>query len=157
VWCAHRFAVRARAHLAPSRSLKEFAGAVRPLLAGTLAVFLLAQVALLCAAFTAAGAPITPAGLAGPAALSLLLFTARLLTVHGFPDVAVAATGGACAAEGAALGAALLLHRLPVGTGAVAVTACGAAALTLAAYALGVLSRASAHTPQDHLIWSNER
>lgn len=155
-WCAHRFAGRARAHLGPSRGLREFAGAVRPLLAGTLTVFLLAQLALLCAAFTVAGIRVTPAALAGPAALGLLLFTARLLTVHGFPGAAVAATGIACAAEGLAL-AALLSHRLPVGADVVATTACGSAALVLATYALVVLARASAHTPQDHLIWSNER
>jgi hypothetical protein len=149
-WCAHRFAAKARAHLGPSRSLEEFAGAVRPLLAGTLGLFLLAQLALLGAAFTAAGVPVTPVGLAGPAALSLLLFTARLLTVHGFPDVAVAATGTACAIEALALVAAFL-HRTPVGPAAIPAVACGCAALALAAYALGVLSRASAHNPTHDL------
>ncbi|WP_405723601.1 hypothetical protein OG607_15435 [Streptomyces sp. NBC_01537] len=144
-WCAHRFAVRARAHLAPSRGLKDFAGAVRPLLAGTLGLFLLAQVALLSAAYAAAGAPVTPTALAGPAALGLLLFTARLLTVHGYAQGAVAATGTACAAEGFALVAAPF-HRLVVDPAAVAAAACGCAALVLGAYALGVLARASAHT-----------
>lgn len=144
-WCAHRFAVRARAHLAPSRGLKDFAGAVRPLLAGTLGLFLLAQVALLSAAFAAAGAPVTPAALAGPAALGLLLFTARLLTVHGYARVAVAATGTACAAEGIALVAAPF-HRLVLDPAAVTAVACGCAALVLGAYALGVLARVSAHT-----------
>jgi hypothetical protein len=148
-WCAHRFAVRARAHLAPSRGLKDFAGAVRPLLAGTLGLFLLAQVALLGAAFAAAGTPATPAALAGPAALGLLLFTARLLTVHGYAQVAVAVTGTACAAEGIALVAAPF-HRLVVDPAVVTAVACGCAALVLGAYALGVLARASAHTHSSH-------
>jgi hypothetical protein len=118
---------------------------VRPLLAGTLGLFLLAQVALLGAAFAAAGTPATPAALAGPAALGLLLFTARLLTVHGYARVAVAATGTACAAEGIALVAAPF-HRLVLDPAAVTAVACGCAALVLGAYALGVLARVSAHT-----------
>ncbi|MYX35517.1 MULTISPECIES: hypothetical protein [unclassified Streptomyces] len=144
-WCAHRFAVRSRAHLLRSRTLEEFGGAVRPLLAGTLALFLACALVLLCAARALTGAPLTPAALAGPAALALLLFTARLLAVHGHPDPAAIGTGLACAAEAVALAAALL-DRFPLPPGAVPALACGAAALALAAHALTTLSRASAYT-----------
>ncbi|MDX2704587.1 hypothetical protein PV350_17165 [Streptomyces sp. PA03-6a] len=144
-WCAHRFAVRSRGHMLRSRSLEEFGGAVRPLLAGTLALFLAFVLVLLCAARAVAGAPLTPAALAGPAALALLLFTARLLAVHGHPDPAAIGTGLACATEAVALAAALL-NRSPLPPSAVPVLACAAAALALAAHALTTLSRASAHT-----------
>jgi hypothetical protein len=144
-WCAQRFAVRARGHLLRSRTLEEFGGAVRPLLAGTLALFLAAVLGLLCAARAVAGAPLTPAALAGPAALALLLFTARLLAVHGHPDPAAIGTGLACAVEAVALAAALL-HRFPLAPAAIPALACTAAALALAAHALTTLSRASAHT-----------
>ncbi|MFD8076564.1 hypothetical protein ACFV3E_28370 [Streptomyces sp. NPDC059718] len=144
-WCAHRFAERSRGHLLRSRSLEEFGGAVRPLLAGTLALFLAFVLALLCAARAVAGAPLTPAALAGPAALALLLFTARLLAVHGHPDPAAIGTGLACATEAVVLAAALL-NRSPLPPAAVPALACAAAALALAAHALTTLSRASAHT-----------
>ncbi|WP_431947390.1 hypothetical protein [Actinacidiphila sp. bgisy167] len=143
-WCAHRFAVRSRGHLLRSRSLEEFGGAVRPMLAGTLALFLGCVLALLYAARAVAGAPFEPAAPAGPAALALLLFTARLLAVHGQPDPAAIVTGIACAGEAVALAAALL-DRLPLPPAAVPGAACGAAALALAAHALATLSRATAH------------
>ncbi|MEU4093824.1 hypothetical protein [Streptomyces sp. NPDC026673] len=144
-WCAHRFATAARGHLLRSRTLEEFGGAVRPLLAGTLALFLAAVLTLLCAARAVVGAPLAPAALAGPAALALLLFTARLLAVHGHPDPAAIGTGLACAVEAVAL-TADLLHRFPLAPAAIPALACTAAALALAAHALTTLSRASAHT-----------
>ncbi|MFJ4844073.1 MULTISPECIES: hypothetical protein [unclassified Streptomyces] len=144
-WCAHRFAVRARGHLLRSRSLEEFGAAVRPLLLGTLALHLAAVTALLCAARAVVGAPFTPATLAGPAALALLLFTGRLLAIHGYPDAGAVATGLACAAEAVGL-AAVPLGRLSLAPAEVAAVACAAAAPALAAYALSALSRASAHT-----------
>jgi hypothetical protein len=148
-WCARRFAVRAGARLAQSRSLADFASDVRPLLAGALALFLLAELALLCAAFAVSGVPVTAMALAGPAALGVLLFTARLLAVHGFPGPAAAGPGGACAIEALALAAALLhplfpLVRVP-DPAIVPVLACAAAAVALTAYAFRALARASAH------------
>lgn len=143
-WCAHRFAARSRGHLLRSRTLAEFGGAVRPLLAGTLALFLTSALALLCAARAVAGAPLTPMALAGPAALALLLFTARLLAVHGHPDPAAIGTGLACAFEAVALAAALL-DRFPLPPTAVPALACAAAALALTAHAMTTLARASAY------------
>lgn len=144
-WCAHRFAVRARGHLLRSRSLEEFGAAVRPLLLGTLALHLTAVTALLCGARAVVGAPFTPAALVGPAALALLLFTGRLLAIHGYPDVGAVGSGLACAAEAVGL-AAVLLGRLSLAHDTVAAVACAAAAPVLVAYALSALSRASAHT-----------
>ncbi|MCZ4120102.1 hypothetical protein [Streptomyces sp. H39-S7] len=150
-WCAHRFALRARAELTPSRGLGEFAARVRPLLAGTLALYLV----VLCAFLWAAAALAGPAGVAGAGALGALLFTARLLAVHGFTRAAAWGTGVAAAAEAAALGAAAL-HHVPglaalsapverVGPAAIPVLACGCAAAVLVAHAFRVLTRASAH------------
>ncbi|MFJ5218039.1 hypothetical protein ACIP98_25380 [Streptomyces sp. NPDC088354] len=144
-WCAHRFAVRARGHLLRSRSLEEFGAAVRPLLLGTLALYLVAVTALLCAARAVVGAAFTPAALVGPAALALLLFTGRLLAIHGYPDAGAVGTGLASATEAVCL-AAVLLGRLSLDPGSVAAVACAAAAPVLVAYALSALSRASAHT-----------
>ncbi|MCM2421467.1 hypothetical protein [Streptomyces sp. RKAG293] len=150
-WCAHRFALRARAELTPSRGLGEFAARVRPLLAGTLVLYLAVLLALLWAAAALAG----PAGVAGAAALGMLLFTARLLAVHGFTRAAAWGTGAAAAAEGAALGAAVL-HHVPglaavsapvewLGPAAIPVLACGCAATVLVVHAFRALTRASAH------------
>jgi hypothetical protein len=154
-WCAHRYAVRSRAHRDASRSLADFAAAVRPLLAGTLVLFLLLLLALLCAVSAATGAARTPAALAGPAALGMLLFTARLLAIHGFPGAAAAGLAAASAVEVCALAGALLhhVHGLEplagpieaVGPVALSAPACGVAALVLAGYARRALSRASAH------------
>ena len=88
-WCARLFAARARRKLAASRGLDDFAAAVRPLLLG--------------APRPVPGRPGSPAhpdrrGLGRPArlraalALGVLLFLARLLTVHGFPAAAPAAS-----------------------------------------------------------------
>ncbi|WP_329136203.1 hypothetical protein OG552_24020 [Streptomyces sp. NBC_01476] len=137
--CTHWFAVRARAQLAPSHGLAEFADAVRPRLAAVLAAYGLALFLLLTAAAAIGG----PAPVAGPAALGLLLFTARLLARHGHPGPAAAGLGAACAAEALTL-AAVPLHPHLAGATAEAVI-CGAAALALAVQAFRVLPRASAH------------
>ncbi|MFJ5609487.1 hypothetical protein ACIQCJ_08885 [Streptomyces sp. NPDC093221] len=140
-YCAHWLAVRSRAQLAPSHGLSDFADAVRPRLAAALAAYAVALIALLDTATAVAGS----APLAGPAALGLLLFAARLLSVHGFPGHAAAGLGAACAAEALTL-AATPLHLGPAPATAQAVI-CGAAALALTAQAFRVLPRASAHRP----------
>jgi hypothetical protein len=133
------FAVRARAQLAPSHGLAEFADAVRPRLAAALAGYGLALFLLLTAATGVGG----PAPIAGPATLGLLLFTARLLAVHGRPRLAAAGLAAACAAEALVLAAAPL--RLGLGGATAEALICGAAALALAVHAFRVLPRASAH------------
>ncbi|NWF28125.1 hypothetical protein HW130_17940 [Streptomyces sp. PKU-EA00015] len=156
-WCADLFAARARRRLGPSCGLDDFAAGTRPLL---LAVLLL-YVAALGALVALTGLVLPGAGTLGPAAvLGTLLFLARLLVVHGFPEPASAALAAACAVEVAAP-ALLLSGRLPGldlvarpvealvgawGVAAVPVLACGATALGLAAHAFAVLARASAHT-----------
>ncbi|WP_432068909.1 hypothetical protein [Streptomyces sp. C10-9-1] len=158
VWCAHLFAVRSRRRLSLSRGLDAFAAATRPLLLAVSALFTGALGLLLLAT----GVLMPPGtGLAGAAALGVLLFLARLLAVHGFPGTASAALAAACAVE--ALAPALLLAgRLPeleplarpvealvgsAGAAAVPLLACAAAALVLLARAFALLTRASAHTP----------
>ncbi|MFF9866091.1 hypothetical protein ACF1G0_11795 [Streptomyces sp. NPDC013953] len=172
-WCAHLFAVRARRRLAASRGLHDFAAAARPLLGLAVTLYTAALTALLLLARPALeairpGGPGEPAllGAAGPAggvasggALGVLLFVARLLTVHGFPGPAATGLLGACAVEASAL-ASVLAGRVPGcaflarpveaavaawGTGAVPAVGCGAAALALLARAAVVLARASAH------------
>lgn len=171
-WCARWFARRACRRLVGSRGLAEFAAGVRPLLAGTVALFLCALPPLVLAVRFALPLPGGPPGAvptADAAAASdaavvtvcVLLFVARLLAVHGFRRAAATGTAVACAAEVAALGGAGA-GRLPGGgafaeavaaasavCGPVTVPAavCGATALALLAYAFAALSRASAHTP----------
>ncbi|MFI7244196.1 hypothetical protein [Streptomyces qinglanensis] len=173
VWGARGFASAARRRLAGSRSLEDFAAAVRPLLALSvcavavglpvlhLAARALATGPLAAAAPGAAPAPQIPwpAAAAATGALGLLFFAALLLAAHGFRRAAAAGLAAACAAEAAALlsvpvarltglGA---LSRPPealvahLGTAAVPVAACGCAALVLLAYAAGALANASAH------------
>ncbi|MET9430336.1 hypothetical protein [Streptomyces sp. NPDC003036] len=176
-WCARLFAVRARRRLAAGRSLRDVAAAVRPLLALAVVSYAVALTALLAAA-GAAVAAVRPAdshadgggsgafvafggvsGFLAAVALGVLLFAARLLTVHGFPEPAAAGLLGACAAEALAP-ASLLAGRLPGcevlarpveaavvawGPGAVPALVCGVAALALLARAAAVLARASAH------------
>ncbi|MCP3821575.1 hypothetical protein NLX86_26835 [Streptomyces sp. A3M-1-3] len=154
-WCAGVFDVQARSRLAGSRALEEFAGVVRPLLLGVVALFLAALTALLLLSRLAFG----EGALLAPAALGALLFLARLLTVHGFPDAAATGLGAACAAEVAAL-TSVLAARLPGcgflagpveaahnawGPAAVPAAICATAALALLVHATVALSRASAH------------
>jgi hypothetical protein len=134
-YCARWFAVRARAQLGPGHSLSAFADAVRPRLAAALAAYTIALTALLA-----------PTGaIAGPGALGLLLFTARLLSVHGHPAPATAGLAAACAAEMCTLGAARF--GLSPGGGTVQTVACAAAALALTLCAFHLLPRPSAHRP----------
>ncbi|GGY89760.1 hypothetical protein [Streptomyces poonensis] len=156
IWCVRLFAVRARRGLVVSRSLKEFAGLVRPLLLGVLTVFLCALGALLALCATALD---EPASYAGGGSLGALLLLALLLTAHGSthaPTVVLAAAG---AGEVTAL-ATVFAGRLPGcsfltvpvqtvvvawGAGAVPGLVCGLAALVLLAHATRTLTRASAH------------
>ncbi|MFB7587531.1 hypothetical protein [Streptomyces sp. NPDC056169] len=150
-WGAHLFASRARRRIADSRGLADFAAGARPLLLGTVTLQLLALTVLLALTGFSPGA----------LALGALLLSARLLTVHGFPETASAALAAACAAEVLAL-ASVLAARIPApgfdalaapvrslveaaGPGAVPTLVCGAAALGLLAHATGALARASAH------------
>ncbi|QNE79182.1 hypothetical protein F0344_11170 [Streptomyces finlayi] len=154
-WCAHLFSVHAHRKLAGSRALEEFGAAVRPVLLGTVALFLGALLVLLSLAGLAYGGGVPVAA----TALGVLLFLSRLLAVHGFPEPATTGLAAACAVEAAAP-ALILAGRLPgldslarpvdaliaaAGTGAVPTLACGAAALGLLIHAAVALSRASAH------------
>ncbi|XUZ98142.1 hypothetical protein ACQ9ZG_23105 [Streptomyces araujoniae] len=156
-WCAHLFTVRARRRLGGSRALDEFGAGVRPLLLGSVALFLCALLPLLHLADLGLGGTGAPVA---AAALGVLFFLARLLAAHGLPEPGTAALAAACAVEAAAP-ALVLAARLPGldplarpvhalveagGTGAVPALACGAAALGLLVHASAALSRASAHT-----------
>jgi len=155
-WCAHLFAVRARHRLAGSHGLSEFGAGVRPLLLGVVALFLCALITLLF--LVDLGRPGAGDGLVGPAALGVLLFLARLLAVHGFPEPAATGLAAACAVEVAAPFL-VLAGRLPglgvlarpvdavvaTGPGGVPALACGIAACGLLAHASVTLTRASAH------------
>ncbi|MFH8571645.1 hypothetical protein [Streptomyces sp. NPDC017993] len=159
-WCARFFAVRGRRGLATSRGLGELAARVRPLLLGATGLFLTAQVALLVGTgllLGGTGAPETAAA----SALGVLLFLARLLTVHGFRDAAAAGLASAAALEALAP-ATVLTARLPglaplgrpvealttaAGPAAVPAVACTAAALGLLLYGLRALTGAWAHSP----------
>ncbi|MFI9489978.1 MULTISPECIES: hypothetical protein [Streptomyces] len=154
-WCAHLFAVHAHRRLAGSHALAEFGVGVRPALFGVVALQLCAVTALLCLAGLGHGG----GAVLAPAALGVLLFLARLLTVHGFPEAAATGLAVACTAELAAVFL-VLAGRLPgltplarpvdvlvatAGTGAVPLLACGVAALGLLIHASLTLTRASAH------------
>ncbi|MGW0611079.1 hypothetical protein [Streptomyces sp. NPDC002788] len=159
-WTAHLLTVRARRKLVASRGLEDFAASVRPLLLGTVALFVAALIALLTLCTTLLDEP--PA-YAEAIALGTLLFLARLLTAHGYtyaPAVVLAAT---VTVEAAAL-AAVFTSRLPGcgflaipvealvtawGAGSVPALACGAAALALLIHATRKLTRASAHAPPE--------
>ncbi|WP_274913435.1 hypothetical protein [Streptomyces sp. WZ-12] len=162
--CAAAFARRARRGLAASRALCELAARVRPLLLGVTLLFLAVAGALAVGAALLLGADGSPGGrCAVPAAtaLAVLLFLARLLTVHGFPVAAAAGTGLAAALEATALGLALAA-RLPelaplgapvtalvtaAGPAAVPALACAPAALALLVHGLRALTGACAHPP----------
>ncbi|GAB2856845.1 hypothetical protein GCM10027074_24830 [Streptomyces deserti] len=159
-WTAHLFAARARRRLAASRGLEEFAAAVRPLLLGTVALFLGALTALLTAC---AAALDEPPAYAETLTLGALLFLARLLTVHGFthaPAMVLVATVTAQAAALATVFAARLPGCAPLaipadtlvttwGPGSLPALTCGAAALALLVHATRRLTRASAHAPAE--------
>ncbi|MFI9050367.1 hypothetical protein [Streptomyces sp. NPDC053427] len=158
--CARWFARRGRRGLAASCRLTELAARIRPLLLGATALFLGALAALLTGARAVLGG-IGTADLAAAAALGVLLFLARLLSVHGYPGAAAAGLATAAALE--ALAPALVLTaRLPgltplgapveelirhTGTAGVPALACAAAALGLLAYGLRALTGAWAHSP----------
>ncbi|MFI1365482.1 hypothetical protein [Streptomyces griseochromogenes] len=157
-WCTYLFAAGARRRLAGSRGLEDFTAATRPLLLGTVALFLGALTGLLAlcgaALHESAHYPQT-------LTLGALLLLARLLTVHHRRHAPALVLGAAAATEAAAL-ALPLAGRLPGcaflatpvqtlvdawGTAGVPALACGAAALTLLVHAQRTLTRASAHAP----------
>ncbi|MFE3768547.1 hypothetical protein [Streptomyces sp. NPDC059122] len=162
--CAHWFAVRARRGLATSRALSELASRVRPLLVGATLLFLVAAAALALGArllLAGAGSPGGRTAVAAVCALAVLLFLARLLSVHGFPTAAAAGLGTAAALEAAAP-ALVLAARLPglarlgtpvevlvraAGPAAVPAVAGAVAALGLLVHGLRALTGACAHPP----------
>ncbi|MEV4917546.1 hypothetical protein AB0K47_12135 [Streptomyces tirandamycinicus] len=154
-WTARIFSAQARRRLGGSRGLEEFAAGTRPLLLGCVALHTGALIGLLVLTSL-----LLPVAIAPAVALGLLLFLARLLTVHGYPHAAVSGLAFACAGEALAL-AAVLGGRLPGcgflarpveaavhawGAPAVPALVCAAAALGLLIHATAALSRASAHT-----------
>ncbi|WP_262371739.1 hypothetical protein, partial [Streptomyces sp. WAC01526] len=158
--CAHWFTVRGRRVLAASRGLEELAARVRPLLLAVTLLFLAALAALLLGAEAVLGRGDVSTPVAA-AALGVLLFLARLLAVHGFPEAAAAGLASAAALEALAL-ALVLIARLPglpplgvpvealtaaAGPAAVPAVACTAAALGLLVHGLRVLTGACAHWP----------
>ncbi|MGA4875231.1 hypothetical protein [Streptomyces lydicamycinicus] len=158
--CAHWFTVRGRRVLAASRGLGELAARVRPLLLAVTLLFLGALAALLLGAEAVLGGG-DPLALGAAAALGVLLFLARLLAVHGFPEAAAAGLASAAALEALAP-ALVLIARLPgvppvdapvmalattVGPAAVPAVACTAAALGLLVHGLRALTGACAHWP----------
>ncbi|MGW2404573.1 hypothetical protein ACWCXK_08605 [Streptomyces sp. NPDC001739] len=159
---ARWFAVRGRRALAASRGLGEFAARIRPLLLGTALLFLATLTALLLGARAALdGSDDGALPVVAVLALGLLLFLARLLTVHGFPKPATVGLASAAALEAVAP-ALVLIARLPgappldapvralaaaVGPAAVPALACTGAALGLLAYGLRALTGACAHSP----------
>ncbi|MDK1476289.1 hypothetical protein QNO07_23190 [Streptomyces sp. 549] len=166
-WCAHWFASRSRRRLAVSRTLGEFTGRTRPLLAAAALMFTLALLALQSAARfllppdPAAGS--AHAATAAVTALAVLLFTALLLAAHGYPRVAAAGLAAACGWQAAALGAALAVRLLPplqdpaadlvravdrFGPALVPAAGCALAAAVLLAYAATALTGAWAHRPE---------
>ncbi|MEU9120504.1 hypothetical protein AB0C96_11685 [Streptomyces sp. NPDC048506] len=160
--CARWFAVRGRRGLAASRGLAEFAARVRPLLLAATLLFLGALAALLLVAGVVLGEGDGGATAAvAAAAVGLLLFLARLLTLHGFPEAATAGLASAAVLEALAL-ALVLIARLPglapldlpvealtttAGPAAVPAVACTAAALVLLVHGLRALTGACAHSP----------
>ncbi|MFJ7074914.1 hypothetical protein [Streptomyces sp. NPDC098781] len=159
-WCAHLLAAGARHKLSASRALKDFATSAKPLLLGTLALYLAALTALLA---LTTGTLDEPGAYPQTLTLGALLFLARLLTTHGFTHAPALVLTAAASAEATALSA-LFAARLPGcawlatpvqalidagGPAAIPTLACGAGALTLLLHAMRTLTRASAHTPQD--------
>ncbi|WP_055565183.1 hypothetical protein [Streptomyces atriruber] len=163
-WCARLFAVRSGGRLAASRGLDEFASSVRPLLFGTVALFLGALGSLLAGVQAllrdeGAGPDHGAPAMVGAVALGALLLLARLLGVYGFTRAPALLLGAAGSCEAAAL-ALVFAARLPGcdalatpvtaavdawGPGVVPATACGGAALVLLVHAARTLTLASAH------------
>jgi hypothetical protein len=157
-WCADLFRVLAGRKLASCRGLGEFTARTRPLLLAGVLLFTSALLALLHLARLQYDA--SPEVLVHGTALGVLLYLARLLTVHGFPDPAAGCLAAACAVQAAVL-AAVPAGRLPGlaflarpveaavatwGPGALPAAACAGATLALLCHAVVALSRASAHT-----------
>ncbi|MEU0286815.1 hypothetical protein [Streptomyces sp. NPDC006147] len=155
-WTTHLFLTVARRKLATSRALEDFAASVRPVLLGTVALFLgaLAAIVALCSPFLG-----TAPASATILTLGALLLVARLLTVHGFThaprvilmltavgQVLAVATVFAARLPGCALlGAPVETLVTAWGPAAVPVLTCGAGALVLLVHASRTLTRASAH------------
>lgn len=136
-YAAQLFAAGARRRLGASRTLSAMARGVRPRLAAALAGYALALAALLY-----------PAGLpAAPVTLGVLLFTARLLAVHGRQRSAAAVLGAAAVAEGLVRCAAALGGGPFPAAGTATTAVCVAAATAAAVRAFRMLPRASAHRP----------
>lgn len=155
-WSAHLLTAGARRRLTASRGLEEFATAVRPLLLGAFALYLVALAGL--HTLTAAALD-EPADHARTLTLGALLLLAQLLAAHGFRHAPALVLGVAATAEALAV-AGLFAARLPGcgllavpvqsllnawGAGSVPVLVCGAGALTLLIHAGRRLTRASAH------------
>ncbi|QKV70551.1 hypothetical protein HUT13_18565 [Streptomyces harbinensis] len=147
VWCRDWFAARSRRRLAGSRSLREFAGGARALLAGSLLLFTAGL-----AATQAALWPLLPPAAAGWAvtaqttALGVLLFESVLLAAHGFHRAAAAGPAVAGALH-------LLLVALPGAPPALHAAASGATAAVLLVPASRALAGAFAHhgpPPRTH-------
>ncbi|QPP06704.1 hypothetical protein G4Z16_10210 [Streptomyces bathyalis] len=162
-WCARWFAVRVRRRLERSRSLDEFAAGVWPLLTAATVLFTgaltgaqLAVREMAAVAGARIGGPggrdttVLPSELI-PAvtALGVLLFAALLLAAHGFRGTAAAGVVAACALQAAAASAVAAVPPPAGGTDLAVAVACGCTALVLLACAYRLLSRASAHRPQD--------
>ncbi|MFF9201527.1 hypothetical protein ACF1AE_06830 [Streptomyces sp. NPDC014986] len=158
-WTAHLFTARARRRLGSSRGLEDFAASVRPLLSGTVALYLAALAALLAASSALLEEPFA---LAETLTLGALLFLARLLTAHGFthaPKVMLTITAATQAAALASVFAGRLPGCAPLAAPVETLTAwdaaalpaltCGGAALILLIHTFRTLTRASAHTPPE--------
>ncbi|MFJ8229350.1 hypothetical protein ACIQ9E_05220 [Streptomyces sp. NPDC094448] len=156
-WCAGLLAAGARRRLGDSRRLDDFAAGMRPLLLSVAGLYTTA----LAAVAVATGLLLTDGSTPATAVtLGLLLFTARLLAIHGFPEAAATGLGAACVGQAFVL-LLPLAGRLPGlglparpvdavtaawGPGAACALVCGAAAGGLLVHTTAVLSRASAHT-----------
>ncbi|WP_432054123.1 hypothetical protein [Streptomyces sp. bgisy022] len=159
-WSAHLFTRGARRKLTASRGLEDFAASVRPLLLGTVALFLCFLVALLVLCALALDEPLA---LPGALATGACLYLARLLAVHGFTRGPRALLACAATAQALAL-TTVFAARLPGLTGlsapvetlvtawhpVVSTVSCGVAALVLLTHAARRLTRASAHCPTEH-------
>ncbi|MFC4493585.1 hypothetical protein ACFPA8_05480 [Streptomyces ovatisporus] len=169
VLCARRFAVGARRRLAGSRTLDDFAAGMWPLLTATVALFALLMPGLQVVFAQAAGIVVGPgergggdAGGSGAGsssvsaevlmsttALGMLLFTALLLTAHGFRRAASTGLGVACGVETVVL----TVGAVPAGGSApgplrpelVPAAVCACVALGLLAWAYRLLGGAFAH------------